>query len=162
MSRRVRAIARWTSAVVVVVVLGSCGQGSPGGFRAATRGSPPAEPTTTTTNTIPQGSPAPPPVASPTPGDVKVSVNLAQGKIAPSAKEVNVRKVAFVVSNDDQVERRLRVATVSGTALVGTDLIRPTGVATLSVELAPGLYRLVAEGGGRPEVAVEFTVAGSA
>ena len=164
-------------AVLVVAgltLLASCGHGAPGGFPgprlasgstlAAASSSTSTTTSTTrassgsTTNTIPQGSPIPPPNTEATEGDARVAVTLAKGEVTPSVKEVRARRVAFVVSNDDDVARSLRVAAASGTALVGTDLIRPDGVATLSVELTPGRYLLVADGGDKPKATVDFTV----
>ena len=154
-------------------MLASCGHGAPGGFpgaRLATSSAATTAPTSSstttsstrasgsTTNTIPQGSPIPPPATEATEGDARVAVTLAKGAVTPSVKEVRANRVAFVVSNDDDVARSLRVAAPSGTALVGTDLIRPDGVATLSVELTPGRYLLVADGGDKPRASVDFTV----
>ena len=159
------------------MMLASCGHGAPGGFpgarvaraagSTAATTAPTSSSTTTsttrasagsTTNTIPQGSPIPPPATEATEGDARVAVTLAKGAVTPSVKEVRANRVAFVVSNDDDVARSLRVAAPSGTALVGTDLIRPDGVATLSVELTPGRYLLVADGGDKPKASVDFTV----
>ena len=53
----------------------------------------------------------------------------------------------------------MRVTTVGGTTLVGTDPIPPGEVRNLVIELAPGPYRLVSEGGGRPDASADFAVA---
>lgn len=142
-------------AALLAAALFSCGRGAPGGF--AGPASAPAR-SAATSNTIRQGSPAPPPTSELPAGDTLVTVTLARGGITPTVREVRSKKVAFVVSNDDDVPRRMKVATTSGTPLVGLDDIRPGAVATLSVELVPGAYTLVAEGGGKGPASVGFRV----
>lgn len=142
-------------ALLVAALPAACGKGAPGGFSAPRPTAPKA---VSTTNTVAQGSPALPPTSGAPAGDVRVTVTLAKGGITSAVREVRAGKVSFVVSNDDDAERSMHLATPGGTALAGFDRIRPGTVLTLSVELVAGRYKLVAEGGGKSPASADLTV----
>lgn len=157
--------------VVACPTAAACGHGAPGGFPAALRGTPataapgasatasPAAVPSASPNTAAQGSPVPGPTTSePAVGESRVTVTLAQGQVTPSVKEVQARRLQFVVSNDEDVVRAFDIATVSGTRIVGTGDVPPGQIRTLVVEVVPGRYLLVASGGGGAKAMAPFTV----
>jgi hypothetical protein len=141
---------------MVGLVVAACGKGAPGGFSAVGRSS--SATVSVTRNTAAQGVPVAAPVTSLPAEDTKITVTLAKGTITLSVKEVRAHKLSFVVSNDDDIDREVHVASVTGTALASIDRVKPGDVRTLSVEIGPGRYGLVAEGGGKPPMSAGFTV----